>query len=400
VTRPGYGQIFVLALAAGACSSAPAADPAIGPATALPATAATTAPAAPAAIATTAVPPSGPAPPAAGAAPAHRMISGLDGAAQVGVGSAHACALRRTGDVVCWGSNDLGQLGAGGFGPAAGPITVSGLADAVSLSVYRDHACAARSSGQVACWGGGVPVPAGNAEKVSPPAPMAGIAGAVSAVTGSVHTCALLRGGQVACVGENSFGALGDPAKTGDKGPVTVRGLDRATAIALSHFGGCAARGDGAVLCWGSGAITAWAPGGPPLRPAEADRLVTPALVPGVTDAIAVGTWDLQACLLRRNGSVRCWNTESRSMTPRPPLFEADGAIGAEDARSIQDDLVVLNGGRLACSSADPSSAAAQAKPVLPELTGVIAAAGTEDRGCAALSTGHVACWGGAEEGG
>lgn len=393
---PRCVPLLGLTLAAGGCSPAPGSPPAA----ASPATDASVSGGGPAGVGTTAAnataqPPA----PAAEAAPVYKMIGGIEGAVQVGVGSSHACALRRQGDVVCWGSDDLGQLGARGSGPMPGPTVVSGLTGAVSLSVAWDHACAARAAGQVVCWGGGVPVPGGRAERVAPPVAMAGIARAVAVATEAGHTCALLRGGQVACLGENSFGALGDPRKKGDKGPVAVQGLDHATSIALSHFGGCAVRDDGTVTCWGSGAITAWAPGGPPLRPGEADRLVTPASVPGVTGAVAVSTWDLQACLLRRDGMVRCWNTESRSMIPPEPPFQGKEASGAEEARSIQDDLVVLRGGRLARSGAEPGSEGQLARPVLPELTSVIAAAGTPDRGCAVLEAGSVVCWGGAEEG-
>jgi len=272
----------------------------------------------------------------------------------------------------------------------------------VSLSVTWDHTCAVRAGGQVVCWGGRVPVAGGQVDEVPSPAKVAGIAGAVAVATASIHTCALLRGGQVACLGQNSFGALGDPAKKGDKGPVTVRGLNKAVAIATSRFGGCALRDDGAVTCWGSGAITAWAPGGgaDDLSEAKKDRLVLPATVPGVKDVTAISTWDLEACVLLRNGTARCWNTESLSMIPGEPLLQSSAPIGAEEVQSVQDDLCVLRGGRLAGFGAQPDSAGHLARPLLPAVVGAIAAAGGERRGCAVLQTGGVACWGGAEEGG
>ena len=89
-------------------------------------------------------------------APAPAAVVGLTDAVQVEVGPVHSCALRRTGRVVCWGISHDGELGEGTIGYVQyltpGP-EVTGLTDAVQISIGDRHTCALRASGQVVCWG-------------------------------------------------------------------------------------------------------------------------------------------------------------------------------------------------------------------------------------------------------
>jgi alpha-tubulin suppressor-like RCC1 family protein len=54
-------------------------------------------------------------------------VVGISDAVQVAPGNHHACALRATGQVVCWGKNDHGQLGDGTLASHAVPLPVVGL---------------------------------------------------------------------------------------------------------------------------------------------------------------------------------------------------------------------------------------------------------------------------------
>jgi alpha-tubulin suppressor-like RCC1 family protein len=70
------------------------------------------------------------------------------------VGRAHSCTLTKAGDVFCWGSNDVGQLGAwvdGGKTHLAQHVALGGVA--VQIASGTDHVCAVMASGGVKCWG-------------------------------------------------------------------------------------------------------------------------------------------------------------------------------------------------------------------------------------------------------
>jgi alpha-tubulin suppressor-like RCC1 family protein len=73
--------------------------------------------------------------------------------ADLQAGQRHACVRLEDGRVQCWGLNDLGALGTGGFVQSEAPSSVVGLDDAVDLAVGNHHVCALREGGEMVCWG-------------------------------------------------------------------------------------------------------------------------------------------------------------------------------------------------------------------------------------------------------
>ena len=64
------------------------------------------------------------------------------------------CAVGRSGDVYCWGANDVGQAGDGTRSFALHPVKVKGLSGpAVLVRATPTATCALLQSGRVECWG-------------------------------------------------------------------------------------------------------------------------------------------------------------------------------------------------------------------------------------------------------
>lgn len=184
-------------------------------------------------------------------------VRGLADATAVSPGNLFACALRRAGRVVCWGSNGRGELGDGSdpWGSRLTPVEVAALTDATGVSAGGWHACALRASGRVVCWGGNPDGRLGNgktAREQPTPVEVKGLRDAVAVTAGGEHTCALRRTGQVVCWGKNHAGQLGDGSTKNRKAPVHVAGLDEATAVSAGGAHTCALRPAGDVVCWGS----------------------------------------------------------------------------------------------------------------------------------------------------
>jgi alpha-tubulin suppressor-like RCC1 family protein len=164
-----------------------------------------------------------------GATSTPQLVLSLVDAVEVTVGAAHACARRRGGEVLCWGSNVLGALGDGsptGLFHRATPGPVSGLAPAAEIAAGLGHVCARALDGSIACWGENTNGQVGVNNLVAmpyatTPVTVLGVSGATELATGESHTCARVALG-LRCWGANSFGQLGDGSTSESYMPVPV----------------------------------------------------------------------------------------------------------------------------------------------------------------------------------
>lgn len=168
----------------------------------------------------------------AGSTPAPIKVTSLDLAVSVVAGQRSTCALRSNGTVFCWGANDRGQLGRNttNDGANAVPSAVVGLSDAVAIAAGANHACAVRRSGTVVCWGAGGSGQLGDGTKrddggvAASPVNVSGIQTAIGVGAGGAHSCAPTRTGAILCWGADGRSQLGDKQTTNQFSPVSVAG--------------------------------------------------------------------------------------------------------------------------------------------------------------------------------
>ncbi len=259
-------------------------------------------------------------------------VPGLSGVVQVAMGSGFTCARRANGTVVCFGQNDLGQLGDGTTTQRPSPTLVPGLNGVVALAAGHAHACALKSGGTVACWGlnrSGA-VGDGTTTNRSSPVTVAGLSDAIAisagGASGAEHTCAVRTAGTVVCWGSSSSGqtgAIGDVLT-----PHTVSGITDARAIAASNAHTCVVKVSGTVACWGIN-VNGELGTGSAMIPVTS---TIPLSVSGLGGVVAIAAGAQSTCAVREDGSLYCWGyngygqlgdgtTTSRSNPTRVPGF-------------------------------------------------------------------------------
>jgi len=185
-------------------------------------------------------------------------VENLTNAIAITAGTNHTCAIIEGGTVRCWGLDLGGQLGNGATeGIVRSPMDVPGVDEVVALEAGAWHTCALRANGAVLCWGTDNygQLGDGDDDEVDEPSPVAvtTVTGATSIAVGAVHTCATLSGGTVQCWGGDEYGQIGD----GDDGQANqmsaadVLGLADAVTVTVGFDHTCALGETGVVLCWG-----------------------------------------------------------------------------------------------------------------------------------------------------
>ena len=105
----------------------------------------------------------------------------------------------------------------------------------------------------------------------------------------------------VRCWGYNGYGEIGDGLTAIDRlTPALVSGLTGAVAVAAGELGTCALRSDGTVRCWGRNDHGQVGDG------TTTDRFA-PAVVSGLADVASLSVGQAHACALLADGRARCW---------------------------------------------------------------------------------------------
>jgi len=181
-------------------------------------------------------------------------FSAPDSVKKIVAGGDFTCVLTTSGKVICWGANNVGQLGMPN--PSTrGPVTVfsGGMID---VSAGMRHACAVRGSDlTIWCWGenryGQLGLGYVN-NFVAKPTKNQYLSGIVRVKAGSNHTCALTKDGAVWCWGDNWWGQLGDGSENKYSNiPQKVKLDNPVIDLAAGGAHTCAIDANRNVWCWG-----------------------------------------------------------------------------------------------------------------------------------------------------
>jgi alpha-tubulin suppressor-like RCC1 family protein len=220
---------------------------------------------------------------------------------RVAVGLAFVCTVHATGELRCWGENDVGQLGTGDMKSQALPTLVMGASDAVTsvaASMGGTFACATTRSGAVFCWGAAGAV-LGVSEPVLTPRQVLGLPEpAVEVTAGRAHACARLRSGAVSCWGANEEGQLGAGDEALHADPVTVDVSD-VVQVAAGADHACAVRNDGSLVCWGHHYV--------PTHDSPSRTNHSRLIFPASRAIAAVSCGMAHSCVWSPGGDIECW---------------------------------------------------------------------------------------------
>ncbi len=256
------------------------------------------------------------------------VVSLASGVTQVAAGAFHTCAIQN-GSAYCWGSNAEGQVGAGFIAPAYDypqPVTNVPTGGFAQLAPGGGHTCArSNNTGDVWCWGAndlgqlgqGVLGTSFNNKPLRVPS----LSGIASVAAGRYHTCALTSGGAVSCWGADDYGQIGDgvlgPFPTGSDvpTPTPIGSLAGVIAIAAGNqFSLAITPGTPDPQLWGWGTNASGELG----SPHPPDAISTPALasaVPVKPTALAAGR--AHTCVLS-GGGLECFGADDRSQLGAP----------------------------------------------------------------------------------
>lgn len=338
-------------------------------------------------------------------------------AVEIAAGEEHTCAIRTDGSVVCWGINEVGELGSGSLSTAKGwPVRVMLPAGVRASNLFTGNhsSCVLGSDGELYCWGRnthGEIDPSSPSDAVSQPvrvdwAPTGGTVG-----LSPRHSCvASADGTTVGCFGENLRGQLGSQDE--GPGPFSVDDpfmlLPTVDQLAAGRQHSCARTGT-SVSCWGADEGGALGDG----LPFADISMPGPVQLDG--EAVSLVSGRQHACtVLDDSTRVQCWGINENgqlgtggvgpsSAVPvdvgqsfDPPVLRVDARLDSTCVLTEAAEVHCwgLNQGDL-YGSGNALEAAPVLVPIVDELTEPVTALGLGGRHFCVIAEGaHVWCWG------
>jgi len=265
----------------------------------------------------------------------------------VAAGSVHTCVLRAGGGMLCWGDNQHGQLGNLSTTDSATPRTPllntptpTPLRGVVAIAAAAVNTCARLVSGDVACWGRNDVGQLGiNSTTTPQTSPRNMSTSEVVTVAAANHACVVRANGAVACTGGNAAGQLGDGTTTNRQIPFTATGAGPVAALAVGAFHTCGVRTSGRAVCWGDNDFGQLGDG------TTTDHL-TATQIPSLANLTAVGASGLASCAIDAAGQPFCWGAGGSGILGDGTFGDHRTPIAVPSFTMNVDPVVALTGPR------------------------------------------------------
>ncbi len=295
------------------------------------------------------------------------QVAGLSNVVAVSAGG-HSTVVKADGTLWTFGPNASGQLGREISKSPENewvPQQVAGLSGIVAVAAGAVFTAALKSDGTVWTFGLDIFDELGRTidrsleGKDFVAAQVVGLSGVIAIAAGEGHTVALKSDGTVWTFGKNSSGQLGritDPKST-DPVPAQVAGLSGIRAVAAGSSHTLALAADGSVFSFGlslSGQLGR-------KTPTQSDYVPTP--IPGMSGVTAVAASDNHSVVLKADGSVWTFGTNSYGEAGRQSDY-------GDLAPGMVPGFSALSGSSLApVATTSDKAQPAKKKPKKPAIT-------------------------------
>lgn len=276
------------------------------------------------------------------------------------IGNYHACAIRTSGEIACWGKAGNDRL--------IVPKDSSGrtITDWVQVEAGWAQTCAVRADGSAVCWGRST---FGRSDGPSGSGPYK------KATTSVYNGCALATDGSVDCWGSDHTAF--DPVRDSLVPPANARFSIIEMSTANGFWYGCGILMDGDIQCWGV---------------ADDTSVLSPPA--GKFSSISVGS--ANSCAIDTEGYAHCWGASDDGLLtdlPSGPFSQVDGGLNYSCALRASGEVVCWGTNHVYL---DDNGAVVGSTGNLDAPSGShkYLAVGNQ-HGCAIGSSGTVTCWGG-----
>lgn len=275
--------------------------------------------------------------------------------ASLSAGGSHSCGVTTAGTAYCWGENDYGELGVGGWlYHVSSPLGVSGITfGSGSVAAGDLHSCGLSNAGVAYCWGddNGGELGDGKLTTDSFPDPVSG--GLVFTVIspGAAHSCGVIAGGAAYCWGYNADGRLGDGTTQDHSIPTSVTRSLTFTTISAGFDHTCGLVAGGVAYCWGANDVGQ-------LGRADSTGVSdsVPQAVFGGLTFTAISAGYEHTCALTAAGTVYCWGANGAGQLGDGTTFDRHSPVAVQSGQAFtaisaggSHTCGIVSGGAVVC---------------------------------------------------